>query len=64
MSATTIRGRRATRDRLTRPTAQREETLAETVSQGAGLLQQEQLGIDLARPLEQDELEWLDADAG
>lgn len=64
MSTTTIRVTKPTRDMLNRLAAQRGETLTETVSRGVRLLQQEQLGIDLARPLESEEQEWLDADFG
>jgi len=64
MSTTTIRVTKPTRDALNRLAAQRGETLAETVSRGVRLLQQEQLGTDLSHPLEPEELEWLDADLG
>ena len=64
MSTTTIRVTKPTRDALNRLASQRNETLTETVSRGVRLLQQEQLGIDLSRPLEPEELEWLDADLG
>lgn len=64
MSTTTIRVTKSARDALNQVAAQRNETLAETVSRGTRLLQQEQLGLDLAHPLQQEEQEWLDADAG
>lgn len=64
MSTTTIRVTKSTRDALNQIAAKRNETLSETVSRGARLLQQEQLGIDLSHPLRQEEQEWLDADAG
>lgn len=64
MSTTTIRVSKATRDALHQIAAQRNETLAETVSRGARLLQQEQLVVDLSQPLRREEREWLDAEGG
>ncbi len=61
---TTIRVSRATRDILNDLAARRGESLTDTISRGARLLQQESIGHDLSTPLRDDELEWLDADAG
>lgn len=61
---TTIRITRSTRDDLNELAAQRHETLTDTVSRATRLLQQETIGHDLATPLREDELDWLDADAG
>ncbi|MFT4233472.1 MAG: hypothetical protein QM607_00465 [Microbacterium sp.] len=61
---TTIRVSRATRDILNGLAARRGESLADTVSRGARLLEQERIGHDLSTPLRDDELDWLDADAG
>lgn len=60
---TTIRISRATRDILNDLAARRGESLTETVSRGARLLEQETIGRDLSMPLRDDELTWLDADA-
>jgi len=62
--STTIRVSRATRDLLRDLAERRGETLTETVSRGARLLEQEAIGRDLAAPLHDDERAWLDADAG
>lgn len=65
MSATTtIRVSRATRDALNDLAARRGETLIDTVSRAARLLAQETIADDLSAPLRDDELTWLDADAG
>lgn len=61
---TTIRVSRATRDALNDLAARRGETLTDTVSRAARLLEQETIGQDLSVPLRDDELSWLDADAG
>jgi len=61
---TTIRVSRATRDTLNDLAARRGESLTETVSRGARLLEQESIGRDLSAPLQSDETAWLDADAG
>lgn len=61
---TTIRVSRATRDALNHLAARRGETLTDTVSRAARLLEQEVIGRDLSTPLRDDELAWLDADAG
>ncbi|MGC3995429.1 MAG: hypothetical protein QM779_15150 [Propionicimonas sp.] len=61
---TTIRVSRATRDALNDLAARRGATLADTVLRAARLLEQDTIGRDLATPLRDDELDWLDADAG
>jgi hypothetical protein len=61
---TTIRVSRAARDALNDLAAKRGETLADTVSRAVRLLEQEVIGADLSAPLREDELDWLDADAG
>lgn len=61
---TTIRVHRSVRDALNELAASRGETVAETVARGALLLKQEAIGLDLQAPLREDELAWLDADAG
>lgn len=62
--ATTIRVSRTTRDTLNDLAARRGETLTDTVARATRLLQQEGIGRELAAPLRDDELTWLDADAG
>ncbi|WP_150461138.1 hypothetical protein [Nesterenkonia ebinurensis] len=61
---TTIRVSRATRDILNDLATRRGESLTDTVSRGARLLEQETIGRSLSVPLRDDELAWLDADAG
>lgn len=61
---TTIRVSRATRDQLRRAARERHQTVAETVALAVRLLRQDELGRDLARPLSDEEVAWLDADAG
>lgn len=61
---TTIRVSRATRDILNDLAVRRGEALTDTVARGARLLEQEAIGCDLSMPLRDDEVAWLDADAG
>ncbi|MFT3716541.1 MAG: hypothetical protein QM774_11520 [Gordonia sp. (in: high G+C Gram-positive bacteria)] len=61
---TTIRVTRTTRDTLNELAARRGESLTDTVSRAARLLEQESIGHDLAFPLRDEEQAWLDADAG
>lgn len=61
---TTIRVSRATRDTLNKLAIQRGETLTDTVSRAARLLEQEVIGNELSGPLRDDELTWLDAYVG
>lgn len=61
---TTVRVDRATRDELRRLASHRKTTVAATVARAVRLLRQEQMGQELAAPLADEELDWLDADAG
>lgn len=61
---TTIRVSRSTRDALNVLATRSGQTLTDTVSRAARLLDQELIGGDLSAPLRDEELEWLDADAG
>ncbi|MCI1746911.1 MAG: hypothetical protein LKI24_01635 [Acidipropionibacterium sp.] len=61
---TTIRVSRATHDALNDLAVRTGETLADTVARAARLLRQEMIGRELAVPLRDDDLAWLDADAG
>ena len=61
---TTIRIRRTTRDALNDLAARRGESLIDTASRAARLLEQELISERLSAPLREDEREWLDADAG
>ena len=61
---TTIRVTRDTRDVLNHLAARRDEPLIDTVSRAARLLEQEVMADDLSAPLRDDELAWLDAEAG
>lgn len=64
MSTTTIRVSISTRDALNELADRFGQTVAATVDRAVRLLEQEAIGNDLAAPLTDDELEWLDADAG
>ncbi|WRS30328.1 hypothetical protein U6G28_01135 [Actinomycetaceae bacterium MB13-C1-2] len=64
MSTTTIRVSTSTRDAVNDLAARLGQTVTATVDRAVRLLEQEAIGIDLAAPLRDDELEWLDADAG
>ena len=61
---TTIRVDRSTRDHLNRLARERHITVAQAASRAVRLLEQEQIGRDLAAPLTTDETAWLDADGG
>lgn len=61
---TTIRISRTTRDILNDLAVRRGESLTDTVARAARLLEQEAIGRDLSNPLSDEELTWLDADAG
>jgi len=61
---TTVRVARATREELRRLAAHREESVADTVARAVRLLRQDEMGQELARPLTDEEVAWLDADAG
>ena len=64
VETTTIRVSRATRDELRHLARSRHLTVAETVARAVRLLRQDELGRDLAAPLTDEEVSWLDADAG
>lgn len=61
---TTVRVDRATHDELKRLAIERNSTVAETVSRAVRVLRQEQMGQQLAEPLDDGERDWLDADLG
>lgn len=61
---TKIRVSRTTRDILNDLAVKRGESLADTVARATRLLDQEAIGRDLSNPLRDEELTWLDADAG
>ncbi|MGO1542854.1 MAG: hypothetical protein ACTHXA_00775 [Gulosibacter sp.] len=61
---TTIRVTRDVRDALNVLAARRGETVTDTVTRATRLLEQEAIGRDLSTPLRDDEIAWLDADAG
>lgn len=61
---TTVRVDRATRDELKRIARHHNTTVAETVARAVRLLRQEQMGQELAAPVADEELQWLNADAG
>jgi hypothetical protein len=61
---TTIRVDRSTRDHLNRLARERRITVAQAASRAVRLLEQEQIGRDLAEPLTIDETAWLDAGGG
>lgn len=61
---TTIRVSRETRDALNDLANRRGESLTQTVARATRLLEQDAIGRELALPLSEDEIDWLDADAG
>lgn len=61
---TTIRVSRRTRDELLTLANERGQTVADTVSHAIRLLHQDEIGRDLAAPLTDAEISWLDADSG
>lgn len=61
---TTIRVSTTTRDQLRDLAQHRHQTLAATVEQAVRLLRQDQMALDLAAPLTDEEIAWIDADAG
>lgn len=61
---TTIRISRDTHEELSHLARDRNQTVAETVSRAVRLLRQDEIGRALASPLTDEELAWLDADAG
>jgi len=61
---TTIRISRSTHEEIKRLARGRHRTVAETVSRAVRLLRQDEIGRDLAAQLTDEELSWLDAEAG
>jgi predicted transcriptional regulator len=61
---TTIRISRETHARVTRLATDRHETIDETVSKAIRALRQDGMARDLAVELNDEEVAWLDADAG
>ena len=61
---TTVRIDRSTHQTLKRLAQERRTTVADAVARAVRLLQQEQMGAELAHDLDRTESEWLDADLG
>jgi predicted transcriptional regulator len=61
---TTIRISKDTHARVTRLAAERHETIDATVRNAIRALRQDAIGRDLTGQLTEDEVAWLDADAG
>lgn len=61
---TTIRISRTTQQELRQLANERHRTVADTVARAVRLLHQDDIGRDLAAPLTDEEISWLDADAG
>ena len=61
---TTVRVDRPTHDALKRLAQERGATVTETVAAAVRLLRQDKMGEELSTPLEDEEMEWLDANAG
>ena len=59
---TTVRVDRSTHEALQRLAQERGATVTETVAAAVRLLRQDQMGAELANPLGDQEVEWLDAD--
>lgn len=61
---TTIRVDRDTHQQLKRLAEERQATISDTVARAVRLLRQEKMGEQLAKPLSDNETEWLDAELG
>ena len=61
---TTVRVDRATHEELKRLARERRSTVAETIARAVRVLHQEEMGKDLAGPLDDAESDWLDAELG
>jgi predicted transcriptional regulator len=61
---TTIRVDRATHEQIRRLARERNSTVTETIARAVRVLRQEEMGQDLARPLDDEASNWLDADLG
>ncbi len=64
MHSTSVRIDTATHDELKRLAAELNTTVGNTVSLAVRALRQDRVGTNLATPLRDDEIDWLDADLG
>ncbi|MGF1596149.1 MAG: hypothetical protein ACFCVK_04345 [Acidimicrobiales bacterium] len=64
MHSTSVRIDTATHDELKRLAAELNTTVGNTVTLAVRALRQDRVGTDLAIPLRDDEIDWLDADLG
>lgn len=64
MQSTSVRIDVATHQELKRLAAELHTTVGDTVSRAVRALRQNRVGADLATPLRDDEVAWLDADLG
>ena len=64
MQSTSVRIDTTTHDELKRLAAELNTTVGNTVSLAVKALRQDRIGADLAAPLRDDELTWLDAGLG
>lgn len=64
MQSTSVRIDRVTHEQLKRLAVELDKTVGETVAFAVGRLIQKQIGRELATPLTDEEVEWLDADLG
>ena len=64
MQSTSVRIDRVTHDQLKLLAEELDKTVGETVAFAVGRLIQKQIGKELATPLTDEEIEWLDADLG
>ena len=64
MHSTSVRIDATTHDELKRLAAELNTTVGNTVSLAVKALRQDRVGADLAAPLRDDEVAWLDADLG
>ncbi len=64
MHSTSVRVDAASHDELKRLAAELNTTVGNTVSLAVRALRQDRIGNDLATPLRDDEIAWLDADLG
>lgn len=60
--STTVRVDRPTHDALKQLAHERGTTVTETVAAAVRLLRQDQMGAELAHPLDDREVQWLDAE--
>ena len=64
MQSTSVRIDTSTHQELKRLAAELNTTVGDTVSRAVRALRQDRAGADLAAPLRDDEVAWLDADLG